>query len=128
MYRGAPATQVILVTKDVNLRMKAKAVGLLAEDDTTDRVKDVATLYTGHRLQEHIPSDAIEPFFHAPFEVDAEQTFALHALLDREIPLVTLSGKAGTGKTPLALAAPPRTAAPLSPDLAGEAGHAAEQS
>ena len=153
---GTPTTQVILVTKDVNLRMKAKAIGLLAQDYTTDRVKDVETLYTGHRLQEHIPSDVIEPFFHAPFEVDAdqleidpapapheyfilrngtesalarfegesmkmrrvdsvsaygivprnaEQTFALHALLDSEIPLVTVSGKAGTGKTLLALAA-----------------------
>ena len=31
--------QVILVTKDVNMRMKAKAVGLMAEDYTTDHVK-----------------------------------------------------------------------------------------
>jgi len=36
---------------------------------------------------------------------NAEQSFALNALLDKEIPLVTLSGKAGTGKTLLALAA-----------------------
>ena len=36
---------------------------------------------------------------------NAEQAFALSALLDRDIPLVTLSGKAGTGKTLLALAA-----------------------
>jgi len=36
---------------------------------------------------------------------NAEQSFALNALLDRDIPLVTLSGKAGTGKTLLALAA-----------------------
>lgn len=148
--------QVILVTKDVNLRMKAKAVGLLAEDYTTDRVKDVSTLYAGHRLREHVASDVIARFYEAPFEVgsdqvdldpaptpheyfilrngkdsalatydaeqermrrvdnvsaygivprNAEQTFALHALLDTEIPLVTISGKAGTGKTLLALAA-----------------------
>ena len=36
---------------------------------------------------------------------NAEQSFALNALLDKDIPLVTLSGKAGTGKTLLALAA-----------------------
>ncbi|MBD3306377.1 ribonuclease, partial [candidate division KSB3 bacterium] len=49
-----PSRQVILVTKDSNFRMKAKSVGLLAEDYTTDHVKDVSTLYTGHRLEEHI--------------------------------------------------------------------------
>jgi PhoH-like ATPase len=36
---------------------------------------------------------------------NAEQTFALHAMLNSDIPLVTVSGKAGTGKTLLALAA-----------------------
>ncbi len=36
---------------------------------------------------------------------NAEQTFALHAMLNPNIPLVTVSGKAGTGKTLLALAA-----------------------
>lgn len=36
---------------------------------------------------------------------NAEQTFAVHALLEMSLPLVTISGKAGTGKTLLALAA-----------------------
>ena len=36
---------------------------------------------------------------------NAEQSFALHMLLDNRIKMVTLSGKAGTGKTLLALAA-----------------------
>jgi PhoH-like ATPase len=36
---------------------------------------------------------------------NAEQAFALHALLNPDVNLVTLSGKAGTGKTLLALAA-----------------------
>ena len=36
---------------------------------------------------------------------NAEQLFALHALLNPDVLLVTLSGKAGTGKTLLALAA-----------------------
>jgi PhoH-like ATPase len=34
---------------------------------------------------------------------NAEQTFAMDALLDNTIPIVTISGKAGTGKTLLAL-------------------------
>jgi PhoH-like ATPase len=36
---------------------------------------------------------------------NAEQSFALHMLMDNRIQLVSLSGKAGTGKTLLALAA-----------------------
>ena len=148
--------QVILVTKDVNMRMKAKAVGLMAEDYTTDHVKDISALYTGCRMLEGITAATIEKFFVEPGEVDAEeiamsppplaneymilrngkksvlaylngksrrisridrqtaygiqprnadQTFAMHGLLNAAIPLVTISGKAGTGKTLLALAA-----------------------
>jgi PhoH-like ATPase len=148
--------RVVLVTKDVNLRMKAKAVGLLAQDYTTDRVKDIAELYKGSCLLEGISEAIIDRLYCAPYEFDvselnphpdfianqflimkngsksalaihdstlakikrvekrsaygihprnAEQAFALNVMLDRTIPLVTLSGKAGTGKTLLALAA-----------------------
>jgi PhoH-like ATPase len=148
--------QVILVSKDVNLRMKAKSIGLLAEDYTTDHVKDVSMLYRGFRTEEQVPEDSLQKLYnpsenfdastmtpHSPFQpnefmilrssnrsalgmydaasntiqrVDkssaygitphnAEQTFALHALMNDEIKLVTISGKAGTGKTLLALAA-----------------------
>ena len=147
---------VFLVTKDVNLRMKAKSVGLLAEDYTTDHVMDVDGLYTGCSVIEHVAGDTIDLLYHAPYEVEAdrldlenlpfsneflvmrngsksalaffdandnkvkrienkacfgirprnaEQSFALNALMNHDIPLVTLSGKAGTGKTLLALAA-----------------------
>ena len=150
-----PSKQVILVTKDANLRMKAKSVGLLAQDYKTDQVKDLSALYTGHRLAE-VSGALIGQLYEAPFQVpldqltggegllsneymilrngrssalatfnadldrlirvdkmtaydiaprNAEQTFALHALLNDQIQLVTLSGKAGTGKTLLALAA-----------------------
>ena len=150
-----PARQVILVSKDVNLRMKAKSVGLMAEDYRNDQVKDIASLYTGHRMREGITEELIDRLFDHPYEVDqkafgiadgqpneyfvlrngkasalatlnpatralsridrvtaygigprnVEQTFALNALLNPEIKLVSLSGKAGTGKTLLALAA-----------------------
>ncbi|MCB2183021.1 MAG: PhoH family protein [Desulfobulbaceae bacterium] len=148
--------KVILVTKDVNLRMKAKSVGLMAQDYTTDHVKDITTLYTGSRINDDQSGEVVEKLYTAPFEVsqdkvvaenpilcneylilrngrksvlafcdgethtikrinktqaygitpkNAEQTFALHSLLNPNIPLVTISGKAGTGKTLLALAA-----------------------
>jgi len=151
-----PKRQVILVSKDVNLRMKAKAVGLTAQDYRNDHVKDVRALYSGIRLQEHVEERIIERLY-APHQVvsvgelpldpaplpneflilrngkksalatydgehgqvrrvdkigayginprNAEQAFALHALMNPNINLVTLSGKAGTGKTLLALAA-----------------------
>ena len=151
-----PSLQVILVTKDVNLRIKAKSIGLVAQDYKSDQIKDISTLYTGKRLVENIPGIVLNKLYEAPFELDpselplekepvaneyfilrndsksalamydssslkirridknpafgilprnAEQTFALDALTNNNIQLVTLSGKAGTGKTLLALAA-----------------------
>lgn len=147
---------VILVTKDVNLRMKAKAVGLMAQDYRSDQVRDVSSLFAGLRVMEEVPGDIIEDIHKPPFEFaatrlhpevplaaneflimrngsksalgafesqtdrvrrvdkspcygimprNAEQTFALNALTNDAIPLVTMTGKAGTGKTLLALAA-----------------------
>ncbi len=150
-------SSVILVSKDVNLRMKAKALGVLAEDYTTDRITSVEELYSGHEVVEDFNDDLIIKLFQSPFEVpakqiikklksevvpnkyyifrnsnrsvlanldqemevfrkvdknfiygikprNAEQTFAANALTDPNIPLVSLTGKAGTGKTLLALA------------------------
>lgn len=151
-----PRKEVILVTKDVNMRMKAKSIGLMSQDYKTDHVKDIRGLYKGHRTIENITDGVVDQMFMPPCEVDivnldlkfnpipneyfilrngnksalgiyddfdkrvkridkisiygisprnAEQTFALNALLNPEIKLVTISGKAGTGKTLLALAA-----------------------
>ena len=151
-------SMVVLVSKDVNLRMKAKALGILAEDYTTDRVVSVDELYSGKEIIEDFDDDVIVRLFQSPFEVpaksliknlngtsypnkyyifknsnrsvlanldqekenfrkidkvvtygikprNAEQTFALDALTNNNIQLVSLTGKAGTGKTLLALAA-----------------------
>lgn len=148
---------VILVTKDVNLRMKAKALGIPAEDYTTDRVGSIEELYSGKQVIENFDDDKIIELFQPPFEVsakslldrlngeafsnkyfilrngnrsvltnldqnkehlrkvdknviyginprNAEQTFAVDALSNHNIRLVSLTGKAGTGKTLLALA------------------------
>ncbi|HYU32532.1 MAG TPA: PhoH family protein [Thermoanaerobaculia bacterium] len=153
LTRAEPERRVILVSKDINLRLKARALNLAAEDYETVKIKDLDHLYNGkselevadsevidrlHR-DEHVPvSDLVAKpptanhYFILRSETksalayynprldriervvksmaygvsprNAEQTFALHAVMNPEIPLVTLSGAAGTGKTLLALA------------------------
>jgi PhoH-like ATPase len=155
VQRSDPSVPTILVTKDINLRIKADAVGLQAEDYETDQVL-LTDLYTGmteltvateqinyfrtHEelplpnkqsaypneyctlLEEGNPKRAVLTKVHADGTRlipiydsrdgiwgikprNREQHFALDALLDERIRLVTLMGKAGTGKTLLALAA-----------------------
>ncbi len=149
-----PDRKVILVTKDVNLRMKAKSLQVDSEDYKTDKVTDIsfldlavreykdfddnliAKLYEeGHLTVEEMGIDpqpfaneffiiksskssilaCYNPFSKCMEKVDkkvaygikphnAEQTFSVHALLDPDVKLVSLTGKAGTGKTLLALA------------------------
>lgn len=147
----------ILVTKDVNLRMKAKALGILSEDYSTDRILSVDELYSGKEVIEDFDDDIIRSFYETPYQVaaeefkgktnsefvpnkyfiirnasrsvlanldseelffrkvdknpisgimprNAEQTFAVDALLNPNIPVVSITGKAGTGKTLIALA------------------------
>lgn len=145
-------TPVILVTKDLNLRIKADVLGLAAEDFYSDKV-DYHKLYSGvtelylsveeidrfyregyldysagdlqpHqfcilRLDESSSKSALARYSHhrlhklvhdgkAVYGIKAlnkEQKFALDLLLDETIQVVTLVGKAGTGKTIMALAA-----------------------
>lgn len=149
-----PDRKVILVTKDINLRLKAKSLNLIAEDYETGKVKHVADLYSGKTVFERMNSDKISKLYKDGFsEVEefmdpklvsangyyilkstknsalcyynpalqriekveksqaygirpknAEQAFALHAILNPDVRLVTIQGVAGTGKTLLALA------------------------
>ncbi|APT49411.1 PhoH family protein [Bacillus safensis] len=147
---------VILVSKDVLVRVKADAIGLQAEDFLSDRVLQNEDIDNGyHEL--YIPTEQLNTFYKqsqlpikevtsAPLNPhqfvimkgneggsalgmldqkaenvkrliydqehvwgirpkNVQQTMALELLLRRDIPLVTLIGKAGTGKTLLALAA-----------------------
>ena len=55
--------KVILVTKDVNLRMKAKALGVLSEDYTTDRVGSIEELYSGKETIENFDDEILQQFF-----------------------------------------------------------------
>jgi PhoH-like ATPase len=147
---------VVLITKDINLRMKAKSLGIIAQDYENDKVANIDDLYKGIKILEGVDQELISKLYENPegvpsqefrFEPEisghhfyimknngssalahynpvnkllnrvikqttygidprnAEQTFALEALSNPDIQLVSLTGKAGTGKTLLALAA-----------------------
>jgi PhoH-like ATPase len=145
--------KVVLVSKDINLRLKAKSLNVYSEDYETGKIKDVDSLYKGESTVEGISSTIINNLYKdgscEPEEVglqnapdnhyyilkngkksalvhnnpetgmlerlekttaygirplNAEQVFALHAVMDPSVKLVTLQGVAGTGKTLLALA------------------------
>jgi PhoH-like ATPase len=148
---------VVLITKDINLRLKADATGVAAEDYETSEIS-IDDLYQGHRIIEmeatrlaefesnrflelneveiksfypneyiimhetgnpqkrqlgryHQKKGGIVPLIKSREGVwgvhakNVEQQFAFDALLNNEIALVSLVGKAGTGKTLLAIAA-----------------------
>lgn len=148
-----PGRHVILVTKDVNLRLKAKSLNIAAEDFETGKIKDIESLYTGKRLVEGLTGAIIDEVYQNGFcdpkkigvkdaianqyfilkntkgsaltyynpatkmleriekrsayrisPRNAEQVFALHAIMNPDVKLVTISGVAGTGKTLLTLA------------------------
>jgi PhoH-like ATPase len=155
IQKAQPKNATILVSKDINLRIKADALGLQAEDYETDRVF-ITDLYTG-MMEMAVSTDKMAAFrakgelelpsgkTYFPNEfctltdetnpkrtlltkvdptgrklvsiIDAregvwgikprnrEQHYAFDALLDDRVKLVTLMGKAGTGKTLLAMAA-----------------------
>ena len=69
----SPDHQVILVSKDVNLRMKAKSVGLRSQDYRNDQVADINTLYTGRREVNDVPEELIEALYQVPFEISVDE-------------------------------------------------------
>lgn len=146
--------KTVLISKDINLRMKAKSLGIQAEDYKTDQVTDenvldktvttfdnfddsfIETLYNQGSFAaadvKNFNPEANECFIFrgnsssalARYDAkservyrvekksaygikprNAEQTFSLNMLMDPDIKLMALTGKAGTGKTLLALAA-----------------------
>ncbi len=149
-----PETKVVLVTKDINLRLKAKSLNLYSEDYETGKIKNVNSLYNGKTVIEDVSPELINKLYeqgscsirealgrskpednhyfilksiknsglayynpvtkriekvekrpvYGVKPRNAEQTFAIHAILNPDIRLVTLQGVAGTGKTLLALA------------------------
>ena len=149
-----PDKKVVLVSKDINMRIKADALGMNVEDYETDKV-DYSELYDGS-LPVFVPEDIYKKYVktgrlkleevdieappantfvrlkngekeaHGRFNAskkrierlafgDAsiwgvrakndEQKFAVDLLMDENVKVVTLVGRAGTGKTLLAVAA-----------------------
>ena len=147
--------KTILVTKDVNLRMKARSLGIEVEDYITDKVINVDIFKRAQDIYENIDPDLIDKMYASPdgiaadlFDIksklepnecfilksvrnsvlarynpftnkfkkvekasnygiqprNAEQSFAFEVLNDPDVKLIGLTGKAGTGKTLLALA------------------------
>ncbi len=157
MLKGlSKTTKTILVTKDINLRMKALALGVDAEDYINDKVTNVNVLEKPYETYDNVSSELIDQLYGSDGQIpvnlvnfqfelqpqdcfvlksnrssvlarfvsqsgviqrvkkervfgieprNAEQAFALNVLMDPEIKLVALTGKSGTGKTLLALAA-----------------------
>ena len=70
MMREHPDRQVILVTKDINLRLKAKSLGIVAEDYKTGKIKDVNDLFTGKSTLENFPDNLIDSLYQE-FFIDA---------------------------------------------------------
>lgn len=143
--------QVILVSRDTNVRVIADIVDIIAEDYLNDKVvsnkddkytgvteldvdsEDINLFFRERKLISHseYPDNHFvvlkcgkqsaltkykNGYLHPLYNYDEnetiwglqaknmEQKLALELLLDENIPLVTLSGKAGTGKTLIALA------------------------
>lgn len=149
-----PTRKVVLVTKDINLRIKAKSLNLHAEDYTTGKILTVDELYTGNTTLDKVNPTLINQIYEkgacaakdvlkkddatanhyyvikngnasvlarydqpskslkrvtktSSFGIipkNAEQSFALDAIMNPDIRLVTIQGVAGTGKTLLSLA------------------------
>jgi len=148
-------SKVILISQDINLRMKAKALGIETQDYETGKVANIETLHKKIQKFDDFDMNLINKLYQestidikdCKFDKNpqandyfilrngkstvlahynkkektinkvekkrtygikarnSEQTFALDALMDSNIKLVTITGKAGTGKTLLALAA-----------------------
>lgn len=150
-----PSRKIVLVSKDINLRLKAKSLNIQAEDYQTGKITDIEGLYTGKSVIENVSKKVIDliyrdggcnykellkkkpvanhyfilksktesasalAYFNPETERiervmkesaysirprNAEQTFAMHAILNPKVKLVSVQGIAGTGKTLIALA------------------------
>jgi PhoH-like ATPase len=152
--------KTVLVTKDINMRMKARSLGIMVEDYNTDKVKDVGIFEKTQETYTGIDASFIDRFYASPEGIpvehfkakypqielpwndcctlesernsvlvrnspftqtvkkiekgvsaygiqarNTEQKFAFEILNDPDVKLAGITGKAGTGKTLLALAA-----------------------
>ena len=68
-----PKQKCILITKDINLRMKARSLGILAEDYITDKVTDVDLFDQSEMVIENINGDLIDRLYAAPTGIDIDE-------------------------------------------------------
>jgi len=148
MYHSKQAQPAVLVSKDVNMRLRAKAFGCTAEDYNNDRLKDITELYSGQRDFNFDVDDYNGYVFSGENKIDVagtpfeslhynecsqitsngkntiyrrindtlckivnppdvfgiksrnrEQAYAIDLLLDPNVPLVTINGLTGSGKS-----------------------------
>jgi PhoH-like ATPase len=59
--------RVVLVTKDINLRLKARSLNINAEDYETGKVKDIDQLYRGYSILSNIAQSAINKLYNQGF-------------------------------------------------------------
>jgi PhoH-like ATPase len=67
LQKEYPKRPVVMVTKDINLRIKAKALGIAAEDYETGKVKNVNELYTGSAVLENVSAEVIDKMYQDAF-------------------------------------------------------------
>ena len=156
--KNNPRKKVIVVTRDINMRVKCDSLGLLTEDyicsQVVSRHENLYTGFTSHLVDDEIidqfyngedvyvekkdvrlypnhmlmlisnsndkktalakfdnynkPLSKLKEFKKGPWGLkprNKEQKFALNLLMDSSIPVVSLVGKAGSGKTLMAIAA-----------------------
>ena len=58
-----PDRQVIMVTKDINMRMKAKSIGLIAQDFENDKIRDLGRIEEGVRIYDNVDSTYINKLY-----------------------------------------------------------------
>ena len=64
-----PDITTILVTKDINLRMKARSLGLLVEDYITDKVVNIDAFSEEELEIEGVDADLIDKLYNTPMEL-----------------------------------------------------------
>src|SRR5665648_25254 len=69
---------VVLITKDINLRMKAKSLGIIAQDYQNDKVANIDELYKGIRILDGVTQESISKLYELPEGVIATE-FGLEA-------------------------------------------------
>ncbi|SFF85976.1 PhoH family protein [Pontibacter chinhatensis] len=67
LQQQTPDKKVVLVTKDINLRLKARALNIISEDYETGKIQDVAGLYTGSDTLEDISAEAVNELYEHGF-------------------------------------------------------------